>query len=49
MKKDINKILDEQEFYELMQDYRNAPFERTILVIECFENVKQFIKDLLKE
>ena len=49
MKKDINKILDEQEFYELMQAYRHAPIERPILVIECFESVKQFIKDLLKE
>jgi len=42
----MNKdILEEQEFYDLMQNYRHAPFVRQLYVSECFENVKDFIRE----
>ena len=36
--------VDTQEFYELMQDYRNAPIEDQYLVSEKFNKVKSWIK-----
>ena len=37
-------ILEEEEFYDLMQAYRHAPFMPQEYVIEAFENVKAWIR-----
>lgn len=39
----IIEFLESSEFYDLMQDYRNAPVEYQDIVIECFEAVKEKI------
>ena len=36
--------LDGEEFYNLMQSYRHAPFMPQEYVIEAFENVKAWIR-----
>jgi hypothetical protein len=41
----MNDILDEQEFYELMQVYRHAPTVDQDAVVLAFESVKEFIRD----
>lgn len=38
-------ILEEQEFYDLMQRYRHAPVTNQTVVTEAYEAVKQFIRD----
>jgi len=44
----MNK-LNTQEFYELMQDYRNAPIKDQYLVGEKFDKVKSWISRNFKE
>ena len=43
----IDKLLDTQDFYELMQQYRTSPMTNQKLVVESFENVKQWIRENL--
>jgi transcription elongation factor Elf1 len=43
----IDKLLDTQDFYELMQQYRTSPMTDQKLVVESFENVKQWIRENL--
>ena len=43
MKKDIQEYLDSQDFFNLMQDYRNAPITQQVYVIRAFEDVKSYI------
>ena len=35
---------DEQDFYELMQQYRTTPPEKQAQAIKAFENVKSFVR-----
>jgi hypothetical protein len=41
----IIEILDEQEFYELMQFYRFAPIDNLSRTIMAFNDVKKYIAD----
>lgn len=41
----MSDILDEQEFYELMQSYRHAPTVDQNAVTEAYEAVKAFLRD----
>ena len=43
----IEKQLESEEFYDLMQAYRIASIGDQEHVSECFESVKQFIKNTL--
>ena len=47
-KKEVIKKLNEQEFYELLQQYRHLPIADQEDVIKAFEDIKQFIIKLLK-
>ena len=38
------EYLNNQEFYELMQQYRNAPIDNQAQVIRAFEAVKTYIR-----
>jgi len=38
-------ILDEEEFYDLMQTYRHAERASQGWVVEAYEDVKKFIRD----
>lgn len=40
----MEEFLSSQEFYELMQDYRNAPFIEQDKVVRAFEAVKTAIQ-----
>jgi len=40
-----NDILDTEEFYELMQQYRHCRMANQDLVTERFEKVKTFIRN----
>jgi hypothetical protein len=46
---DEEDILDEQEFYELMQAYRLAPLVDQERVVYDFEEVKKYIRAHIKE
>lgn len=37
-------VFDDQPFYELMQQYRHASFNVQSYVVECFEDVKTFVR-----
>ena len=39
-------LLNSEEFYNLMQLYRNAPVEYQDAVIQSFEDVKKYILDI---
>lgn len=39
-----NDILEDQEFYELMQAYRHIPISEQKETVEAFEAVKNFIR-----
>jgi len=39
-------LLNSEEFYNLMQIYRNAPVEYQDAVIQSFEDVKKYILDI---
>ena len=43
----MNELLETQEFYEVMQQYRHSPMSEQDKVVENFENVKQWIRDNL--
>jgi hypothetical protein len=38
-------ILDDEEFYGLMQIYRHTPLTNQKYTIDAFENIKKFIND----
>lgn len=40
--------LNEQEFYDLMQNYRHTPITSQGDAIVAFEEVKEFIRDQIK-
>jgi len=40
-------VLDEEEFYDLMQAYRHAPLMPQDEVVEAFENIKAWIRALV--
>ena len=48
MAKDINKILDSEEFFDVMYAYRKA-WDYPKNVNNALKDVKQFIKNLVKE
>lgn len=41
----MNDILDEQEFYELMQAYRRVPIGGRSAVAKAYEDVKKYIRE----
>lgn len=41
----MSDILDEQEFYELMQIYRHAPTVSQQEVVDACQAVKNFLRD----
>jgi hypothetical protein len=41
----ISVLLDSEEFYNLMQTYRQAPMTDQVLVSTAYENVKKFLID----
>jgi len=43
----MEKKLNEQDFYDMMQQYRHSPMGEQDKVVENFENVKQWIIDNL--
>lgn len=45
----MDDLLDEQEFYELMQDYRNAHFTNQDAVVAAYEAVKTYIRENFEE
>jgi hypothetical protein len=48
-KKEIKNKIDSQEFYDLMQAYRIAPFYDQSIVSERFQAVKDFILQSLEQ
>lgn len=44
----MGDALDGREFYELMQAYRNTPWQLQDDVIAAFEEVKDFIREHVK-
>ena len=47
--KDITQRLEEQGFYEVMQSYRCANIADQKRVIQCFEDVKEFVRNMIRE
>lgn len=43
--KSLRDVLDDQEFYDLMQTYRHAPMSSQDAVVEAYEAVKCFIRE----
>lgn len=41
----MKDILDSQEFYEVMQQYRHCNMDNQEAVVKAFENVKTWIRD----
>jgi hypothetical protein len=42
---DVDDILEDQEFYEAMQQYRHAPLTSQKEVVAAYEAVKRFIRE----
>lgn len=47
--KDKPTSWDNEEFYDLMQQYRHTPLADQVVVTKKFNNVKKYISTLLKE
>jgi hypothetical protein len=41
--------IESEEFYNLMQDYRQAPFVNQNMVIDAYEKVKKYIAEWAKK
>jgi hypothetical protein len=45
LKEQISEVLNSQDFYEVMQSYRNSPIAEQHNVVKAFNDVKQLILD----
>lgn len=44
MSAEVDDVLEDQEFFELMQAYRHVPLQNQKAVVETYEAVKEYIR-----